>query len=460
MVFKQKTGSRAQVMHGTAKMTGGGLKKKDLKYNKHGKIVSKKLSAIAKKEKRLQKAGWTTIEGQFGAMQIGGGKNLGKDKPHGRALYARPANVVPPSIMRRVGTSSSATASLRPQLRRLPSNTVSNGEVPEMNTPRGIQILPIVATQRTSSEISRNVASTISGKKLEENTDKFDKIMELPLFQDINGKISDVIYTKYSGFGGSPLIMVADVANMSHFINHIFRSIQKIRRNGQLVRYTENQQRLENYIEDGRQQYWLNYELTTVHVINFINFTFPNYYIIFVMNTYESNNFLNFQDYARTWGNNKCTYSYLYNNTYVRETEPHSPNSQENLHWHEQQNNFFLFINTTNPSYASLIRTGIPGEFDDLTAICVGYKLGLKICSFLERNIDIYFLTDDSYRWLRDFINDTTTNASDHFRKLKIEEFSQIPSPNRQKVPGGTLERPQKEKPLTSLKYFTVYNQL
>ena len=30
----QRIGSRAQVMHGTAKMTGGGLKKKDLKYNK------------------------------------------------------------------------------------------------------------------------------------------------------------------------------------------------------------------------------------------------------------------------------------------------------------------------------------------------------------------------------------------------------------------------------------------
>jgi len=54
----QRVGSRAQVMHGNAKMTGGGLKKKDLKYNKQGKIVSKKMSAIAKKEKRLQKAGY------------------------------------------------------------------------------------------------------------------------------------------------------------------------------------------------------------------------------------------------------------------------------------------------------------------------------------------------------------------------------------------------------------------
>ena len=38
-------------MHGTAKMTGGGLRKKDLKYNKQGKIVSKKMSKLAKKEK-------------------------------------------------------------------------------------------------------------------------------------------------------------------------------------------------------------------------------------------------------------------------------------------------------------------------------------------------------------------------------------------------------------------------
>ena len=36
-------GTRAQVMHGNAKMTGGGLKKEDLKYNKHGKIVSKNI---------------------------------------------------------------------------------------------------------------------------------------------------------------------------------------------------------------------------------------------------------------------------------------------------------------------------------------------------------------------------------------------------------------------------------
>lgn len=42
-------GSRAQVMHGTAKKTSGGLKKSDLIRNKSGSIVSKKKSIEAKK---------------------------------------------------------------------------------------------------------------------------------------------------------------------------------------------------------------------------------------------------------------------------------------------------------------------------------------------------------------------------------------------------------------------------
>jgi hypothetical protein len=40
----QRVGSRAQVMHGTAEQTSGGLTKTDLKYNKSGRIVSKKKS--------------------------------------------------------------------------------------------------------------------------------------------------------------------------------------------------------------------------------------------------------------------------------------------------------------------------------------------------------------------------------------------------------------------------------
>jgi hypothetical protein len=42
MTFSQTTGSRAQVWHGTAKKTAGGLTKSHLMMNKHGRIVSRK----------------------------------------------------------------------------------------------------------------------------------------------------------------------------------------------------------------------------------------------------------------------------------------------------------------------------------------------------------------------------------------------------------------------------------
>jgi len=65
----QAIGSRAQVMHGTANHTSGGLTKKDLKYNKNGRIVSRKKSMKAKKEKRLEKAGYKTRKGKFGVVK-------------------------------------------------------------------------------------------------------------------------------------------------------------------------------------------------------------------------------------------------------------------------------------------------------------------------------------------------------------------------------------------------------
>ena len=66
---KQRFGSKAQVMNGTAMMTTGRLKKGDLKYNKRGRIVSRKRSARAKREKRLEKAGYKTKKGVFGAIK-------------------------------------------------------------------------------------------------------------------------------------------------------------------------------------------------------------------------------------------------------------------------------------------------------------------------------------------------------------------------------------------------------
>ena len=46
---EKNVGSRAEVFHGTAAQTSGGLMKKDLKKNKYGRIVSKKASKSAKK---------------------------------------------------------------------------------------------------------------------------------------------------------------------------------------------------------------------------------------------------------------------------------------------------------------------------------------------------------------------------------------------------------------------------
>ena len=65
----QTFGSRAEVWHGNAKKTTGGLTKKGLMKNKHGEIVSKKKHFTAKKEKRLEKAGYFTKKGQFGFVK-------------------------------------------------------------------------------------------------------------------------------------------------------------------------------------------------------------------------------------------------------------------------------------------------------------------------------------------------------------------------------------------------------
>ena len=62
-------GSRAQVWHGTAYKTSGGLKKSDLLMNKNGRIVSKAKHNTAKKEKRLEKAGYFAQKGKFGAIR-------------------------------------------------------------------------------------------------------------------------------------------------------------------------------------------------------------------------------------------------------------------------------------------------------------------------------------------------------------------------------------------------------
>jgi len=67
-------GSRAEVWHGTAKHTSGGLHKNHLMMNKRGRIVSKKKHATAKKQKRLEKAGFKPKKGTFKLFKKSDGK--------------------------------------------------------------------------------------------------------------------------------------------------------------------------------------------------------------------------------------------------------------------------------------------------------------------------------------------------------------------------------------------------
>ena len=78
-------GSRAQVWHKTAHHTPGGLTRDQLLMNKHGRVVSKKKHNVAKREKRLEKAGYFTRKGEFGAVK-GSPKKKTKGSPKKRTV--------------------------------------------------------------------------------------------------------------------------------------------------------------------------------------------------------------------------------------------------------------------------------------------------------------------------------------------------------------------------------------
>ena len=78
--YEALIGTRAQVWHGTAYKTTGGLTKGDLMQNKAGRIVSRAKHNTAKREKRLVKAGYLTKKGHFGFIK--NGKSMRKKRGH------------------------------------------------------------------------------------------------------------------------------------------------------------------------------------------------------------------------------------------------------------------------------------------------------------------------------------------------------------------------------------------
>ena len=67
--YDKMVGSRAQVMNGTVHHTSGGLTASKLMMNKWGRIVSVAKHRTAKKEKRLEKAGFFAKKGTFGYIK-------------------------------------------------------------------------------------------------------------------------------------------------------------------------------------------------------------------------------------------------------------------------------------------------------------------------------------------------------------------------------------------------------
>jgi len=64
-------GTRAQVWHGTATRTSGGLTKAQLFQDKYGNLKSRKASSLAKRKQNLRKHGWGVQKGRFGAVRLG-----------------------------------------------------------------------------------------------------------------------------------------------------------------------------------------------------------------------------------------------------------------------------------------------------------------------------------------------------------------------------------------------------
>ena len=91
--FKKTIGTRAEVYHGTARRTSGGLTKGEHMMNKHGRIVSKKKHNTAKREMRLVKYGFVTKKGKFGYVKTKSNKRSSRRSKSRKMRGGSPALV-------------------------------------------------------------------------------------------------------------------------------------------------------------------------------------------------------------------------------------------------------------------------------------------------------------------------------------------------------------------------------
>ena len=112
-VFAELFGSRTQVMNGTAYKTSGELTKKHLMMNKWGRIVSAKKHRTAKKEKRLEKAGYFAKKGKFGYVKKTA-RRRGSRKMNGGALADLSPSEFSPTKLAAAKTNGGGLADLSP----------------------------------------------------------------------------------------------------------------------------------------------------------------------------------------------------------------------------------------------------------------------------------------------------------------------------------------------------------
>jgi len=101
-------GSRAEVWHGTAKKTSGGITKAGLLQNKHGRIVSRAQHNRAKKENRLVKAGYGTKKGKFGFVLLHGKKSRKNKSKRGGSVGGTFMDNEPEGYSSSTGVASTA----------------------------------------------------------------------------------------------------------------------------------------------------------------------------------------------------------------------------------------------------------------------------------------------------------------------------------------------------------------
>ena len=105
MDHKKTVGTKAEVFHGTAKHTSGGLHKKDLMKHK-GRIVSRKKHAAGKKAiQRLFKLGYKPTKGTFKVMK----KGMHKTRKHRGGFATDASNNNVPTTTPVAGTTVQAT---------------------------------------------------------------------------------------------------------------------------------------------------------------------------------------------------------------------------------------------------------------------------------------------------------------------------------------------------------------